>query len=114
LQVKRESMQGVTVENRRIINLDEIMAIQYRCKCGTTVTVPREKWGTPQRYCSSECSGVPNQPTNWIAQHSADDKALVEFQRAIKTLIDGAKGCRLGLEISFPEVSDSEVTGKKP
>jgi len=95
----------MTVENRKIISLDEIKAIQYECKtCGTTITVPREKWGTPQRYCPSECSGIPNQPTNWIALNSPENGALVAFQHAIKALIDGTKGCELGLEIS----SDSE------
>jgi hypothetical protein len=45
-EVPDKAPRTMTIENRRLITLDEIVAIQYRCrKCGTTVTVPRERWG---------------------------------------------------------------------
>ena len=91
----------MTVENRQFVTLDEIIAIKYQCKeCGASIIIPRAKWGTPQRYCPGECTGIPNLPKNWVPQGSTEDRALTLIEQSIQALIgsDGI-GCTIGFEV---------------
>ncbi len=89
----------MTSENRRFVSLDEILSIRYECRnCGTSVTVPRQKWGDKiQRQCP-HCVSDP--PAAWVAVNSHEQTALIELQRSIGNLVASkAMNCRIQLEI---------------
>lgn len=90
----------MTIENRRFIALDEITAIQYRCKkCGTTVTVPRERWGDPVRNCPGGCSEDAVRLTPLIPAGTSEDKAMKSLQAAVKDLSQSGGNCQIMLEL---------------
>ncbi len=96
----------MTKENREFVGFCDIIAIQYKCKkCGSTVSIPRDKWGIPQRYCPGACSNDPARPAYWIPIDSIEDQALIGFQKVVKLMIESkAMGCEVSLEIK----ADSE------
>jgi hypothetical protein len=95
----------VTTENPHYISLDEIIALRYKCtKCGTTVGIPRSKWGIPQRYCPGGYADEPNHQTLWTRQNSEEDRILVSLQNSIKEAITvKGMGCEISLEIKESE-----------
>lgn len=92
----------MTSENRRFISCDEIIGIQYKCKtCGTTVSIPRERWvGPPPRQCPAGCSEDPTKLTTMIPEGLVD-KNLRALMSSIQFLIAGKPdvGCTISLEI---------------
>jgi DNA replicative helicase MCM subunit Mcm2 (Cdc46/Mcm family) len=92
----------VTVENRRFIGLDAIIAIQYRCSnCKTTVTVPRDKWGDPPSSCPNpNCRTENNMPSSLVRRDSPAAESAIELQKIIRFLSDPkALPCEIHLEL---------------
>jgi hypothetical protein len=93
----------MTNETKVFVSLDEVLSLRYECKlCGTSVTIPRQKWGDKiQRHCP-HCLSEP--PAEWITTNSHEQNALLDFQRSIKELIASkAMNCQISLEIKTDE-----------
>ena len=71
----------MTVDDQLLIDLDDIRAIQFRCRnCGTTVGHPPEKWSPSVFRC-------PNCGSEWIGSQTIALKAVTELSGALKSLL---------------------------
>lgn len=103
----------MTKENRQFINFDDIVGLQYRCKeCGTSLTIPRERWGQGIRTIYNDCphcfKEAPSLPTDWVKRDTIDEEALNQLIEAIKAVAKlRLKHCEIRLEIRPDEAGSS-------
>lgn len=70
----------MTVEMNRLVTLDEIEALNFKCsECGVSVSIPSDKWARFPDTCPG-CQRV------WFKGMSESLKAMGNFQAAIQHL----------------------------
>lgn len=96
----------MTEQKRRFINLEDIRAIEYRCKCGATVTIPRSEWKDRAPSTCPNCGPAPSRPTRWLSE--GDEKSVIALQNSIKDVLSLKNlECEIRLEIEDEDESEA-------
>lgn len=72
----------MTVENRRFVELIDILAVQFECKqCGARLSCPIRKWKQMKFGC-------PNCNAPWVTEGSIDYRTLESLLANLKLLAE--------------------------
>lgn len=105
--------ENMTAENRRFINLDEVVALEYTCsKCGVRVSMPRKKskWKKIPYACPGGCTTAQGGANAWFDEEGDEPKNVLMLVNSIERLISAKQnglGCtlRLVLQEDVPSTS---------
>jgi len=80
----------MTIESKRLIDLTDLLAVEYKCRaCNVALVIPREKWRATPQGCP-HCKQVSADDAPWFPPDRGDriDGLLRKLFNAISDLAE--------------------------
>jgi hypothetical protein len=97
----------MVIENKRFINADDVLGMQYECnECHTRILAPKERWQIIHRECP-RCMRDTTKAQPWFYNGDELDRAIAAVQQGLKIISDlKGIGCRISFEINANDDED--------